>query len=168
METNHQIASLFFWLSAFSTPFIKSIYYLEARGLNMRVSPPCHPLHPLAWKAGRRGNANISSVTLGGVMPKTKTVINLSGRYFSSFLNRCREVGLMGRYNWRPEIPSGNGPTGAHILVALTAAFGTLAFFALLHSASNLKSGAASFSLVVSQSSVTSLIPILHNRIKGN
>jgi hypothetical protein len=61
------------------------------------------------------------------------------------------EKELMTRYNWRPQIPSGNGPTGAHILVALTAAFGTLAFFSLLHSASNLKSGAVSFFLVVSE-----------------
>lgn len=59
----------------------------------------------------------------------------------------------MSRYNWRPQIPSGNGPTGAHILVALTAAFGTLAFFSLLHSASNLRSGAASFFLTVNLSS---------------
>jgi hypothetical protein len=53
-------------------------------------------------------------------------------------------------YNWRPQIPSGNGSTGAHILVALSAAFGSIAFFTLLHSATNLNSGGASFFLVVS------------------
>jgi hypothetical protein len=89
-----------------------------------------------------------SLVTLGGVSPTTWTVIKVLGK-LSVPLGPEKE--LMTRYNWRPQIPSGNGPTGAHILVALTAAFGTLAFFSLLHSASNLKSGAISFFLVVSR-----------------
>jgi hypothetical protein len=81
-----------------------------------------------------------------GVSQTTSTVIDPLGKLIRT--GPCRE--LMCRYNWRPQIPSGNGPTGAHILVALTAAFGTLAFFSLLHSASNLRSGAASFFLTVS------------------
>jgi hypothetical protein len=38
-EADEQIATLFFWLSTFSTPFIKSIYYLETRANDVRVSP---------------------------------------------------------------------------------------------------------------------------------
>ncbi|WWC66379.1 uncharacterized protein I206_100280 [Kwoniella pini CBS 10737] len=52
-------------------------------------------------------------------------------------------------YNFRPWIPGGKSATGALILVALTAGFGSLAFFSLLHSATNIRSGAASFGLTL-------------------
>lgn len=35
---NYQVGSLFFWLSAFSVPFIKSIYYVRTRENGMKVS----------------------------------------------------------------------------------------------------------------------------------
>jgi hypothetical protein len=54
------------------------------------------------------------------------------------------------RYTWHPEIPDGNHLIGSLILVALTAGFGTLAFFSLLHSYLDLRSGPCSFFLVVS------------------
>lgn len=45
--------------------------------------------------------------------------------------------------------------TGSLILVAFTAAFGSLAFFSLLHSVKSLRSGALSFFLTVSSATVS-------------
>lgn len=34
---------MFFWLSAFSVPFIKSIYYVKTRANDVKVSRPLEP-----------------------------------------------------------------------------------------------------------------------------
>ena len=57
-------------------------------------------------------------------------------------------------YAWHPQIMDDDRLTGSLILVALTAGFGSLAFFSLLHSISDLRSGFCSFFLTVSPSFV--------------
>lgn len=57
------------------------------------------------------------------------------------------------RYSWHPQIIGNDHLTGSLILVALTAGFGSLALFSLLHSIRDLRSGATSFFLTVSGSS---------------
>ncbi|WRT64119.1 uncharacterized protein IL334_001048 [Kwoniella shivajii] len=107
------IATLFFWLSAFSVPFIKSIHYIHTRENDVKFGN-------FGWCAGPLFSG------IGGVA--------------------CHQhVG----YNFGSWIPGGKSATGALILVALTAAFGTFAFFSLLHSITNLASGAASFGLTI-------------------
>lgn len=66
-------------------------------------------------------------------------------RLFHHHFNRGR-----GSYAFKPWIPGSTHTTGALVLVALTAAFGTLAFFNLLHSIRDLRSGLGSFLLTVS------------------
>ncbi|WVQ85534.1 hypothetical protein IAT38_007700 [Cryptococcus sp. DSM 104549] len=105
------IATLFFWLSAFSVPFIKRIYYLHTRENDVKFGN-------FGWCAGP-----VYTGTLGRVC--------------------YQHVG----YTWRPWFPGHDHTTGALLLVALTAAFGTFAFFALLHSIRDLRSGACSFFL---------------------
>lgn len=68
-----QIASLFFWLSAFSTPFIKSIYYLESRTNDVRVSSLQSTLDRCVELTG-------SLVTLDGATIPMLTVNNESGK----------------------------------------------------------------------------------------
>ncbi|WWD17916.1 hypothetical protein CI109_102361 [Kwoniella shandongensis] len=107
------IATLFFWLSAFSTPFIKHIHYIHTRENDVRFGN-------FGWCA----EGALTGLIQG---------------------QRCyQHVGYeFGR--WIPH----KSATGALILVALTAAFGTFAFFSLLHSAADLRSGAASFFLTI-------------------
>ncbi|KAK8865899.1 hypothetical protein IAR55_001047 [Kwoniella newhampshirensis] len=106
------IATLFFWLSAFSTPFIKHIHYIHTRENDVR------------W--GNFGWCADGPLT------------GIGGR-------ECyRHVG----YEFGRWIPHEHA-VGALILVALTAGFGTFAFFSLLHSASDLRSGACSFFLTL-------------------
>lgn len=52
-------------------------------------------------------------------------------------------------YAWQPQVPGGTRLTGSLILVALTAAFGTLALIALLVAIRNLRVGAAAFFLTL-------------------
>ncbi|WWC58605.1 uncharacterized protein I303_101148 [Kwoniella dejecticola CBS 10117] len=108
------IATLFFWLSAFSVPYIKSIHYIHTRENDVKFGN-------FGWCAGAPLNGLFSG------------------------LSCHRHVG----YDFRPWIPGGKSATGALILVAFTAGFGSLAFFALLHSATNIASGAASFGLTL-------------------
>ncbi|WWC86228.1 uncharacterized protein L201_001101 [Kwoniella dendrophila CBS 6074] len=108
------IATVFFWLSAFSTPFIKSIHYIHTRENDVRYGN-------FGWCAG----APLNGLILG---------------------RKCHQhVG----YDFKPWLPGGKSATGALIFVALTAAFGSLSFFSLLHSATNIASGAASFGLTL-------------------
>ncbi|WWC99657.1 hypothetical protein V866_006561 [Kwoniella sp. B9012] len=108
------IATLFFWLSAFSVPFIDSIHYVHTRENDVRFGN-------FGWCAG----APLNGLVAG---------------------KACHQhVG----YNFRPWIPGGKSATGALILVALTAGFGSLAFLSLLHSVINIASGAVSFGLTL-------------------
>ncbi|KAK1923432.1 hypothetical protein DB88DRAFT_453623 [Papiliotrema laurentii] len=101
------VASVFFWLSAFSVPFIKSIYYVKTRANDVKYGN-------FGWCA----NDN----------------------------RLCyRHVG----YSWHPQIIGNDHLTGSLILVALTAGFGSLAMFSLLHSIRDLRSGATSFFLTL-------------------
>ena len=53
-------------------------------------------------------------------------------------------------YSWHPEIIDNDHLTGSLFLIPFTAAIGSLAFFSLLHSIRDLRSGACSFFLTVS------------------
>ncbi|EIW72609.1 hypothetical protein M231_05164 [Tremella mesenterica] len=101
------VATLFYWLVAFSVPFIKHIHFVHTRENDVKYGT-------FGWCA-------------------------LANRV-------CyRHVG----YAWHPEIIDNTHLTGSLILIALTAAFGTFAFFSLLHSLTDLRSGVCSFFLTL-------------------
>ncbi|WVO17876.1 hypothetical protein L204_105574 [Cryptococcus depauperatus] len=135
------IGTLFYWLSAFSTPFINGIYYVHTRENDVKFGN-------FGWCAGR----NV-----------------LTGYPFEVCY---QHVG----YLFKPWIPGNQHTTGALLLVALTAAFGTLAFFSLLHSALDLKSGACSFFLTmlttllatISFLAVIIIFGVAHHRFKDD
>ncbi|ODN84157.1 hypothetical protein L202_00161 [Cryptococcus amylolentus CBS 6039] len=105
------IATLFFWLSAFSVPFIKGIHYIHTRENDVKFGN-------FGWCAGPPDTGYPGTVCY-------------------------QHVG----YDWSPWFPGNKHTTGALMLVALTAAFGTLAFFSLMHSVMDLRSGMCSFFL---------------------
>ncbi|ORY28984.1 hypothetical protein BCR39DRAFT_533429 [Naematelia encephala] len=92
-------ATLFFWVSAFSVPYIKSLSYLHSDGNGVKYGN-------FGW---------------------CKTDNSLCFKHDG--------------YAWHPEFIGGKHTTGALIFVALTAAFGTLAWLSILHSIYNLSSG---------------------------
>jgi len=120
---------------------------------------PFHTQSPFITSA--RARTTSSMAILGGAPMTIRCAIVTSGQSLRDDATRVWDV-IQGTeadasYEWHPQILDKARLTGSLLLVALTAACGTLAFFSLLSTMKDTRTGACSFFLTVGDLSSSSV-----------